>query len=102
MDSRFGKPSSFVHLSNVQCSGTEEKLSNCSATTIPAGSDIVEHVNVAGVICKRVTTTIPTTTLTTEMPSTDTTMVDQRSQPLTIGISVIGVGFIAAVVIIIL
>ena len=52
VDSTFGKPSKFVHLSNVGCSGDEARLVNCTARTVTQeNSNIVDHVDIAGVIC---------------------------------------------------
>ena len=52
VDSRFGKPSRFVHLSNVQCSGEESKLADCTDSFSQQDSTtIVDHIDVAGVIC---------------------------------------------------
>ena len=81
VDSRFGKPSRFVHLSNVQCSGEESKLANCTTDSFSQqdSTTIVDHIDVAGVICinpsntavptKQSTATIPTITSSTD--STD-------------------------------
>ena len=52
VDSTFGKPSKFVHLSNVGCSGNEARLVNCTARTVTQeNSNIVDHVDIAGVMC---------------------------------------------------
>ena len=52
VDSRFGKPTSIVHLSNVQCNGTENTVFNCSADKIHGSNTVVGDVNVAGVFCR--------------------------------------------------
>ena len=52
MDSRFGKPTSIVHLSNVQCRGIENTVFNCSADKLLGSNTVVDVVNVAGVFCR--------------------------------------------------
>ena len=52
VDSRFGKPTSIVHLSNVQCRGIENTVFNCSADKLLGSNTVVDVVNVAGVFCR--------------------------------------------------
>ena len=52
VDSRFGKPTSIVHLSNVQCRGIENTVFNCSAGKLLVSNTVVDDINVAGVFCR--------------------------------------------------
>ena len=51
------KPNKTIHLGNVVCLGTEESLSDCSATSysLEQGKDLLDQVNVAGVACSILT-----------------------------------------------
>ncbi len=52
-DSPYGNPNKTVHLSNVECTGTEDTLSDCDAVHIAPGegSDLYKVVDVVGVSC---------------------------------------------------
>ncbi len=52
-DSPYGNPNKTVHLSNVECTGDEESLSDCDAVHIAPdeGRDLYKVVNVVGVSC---------------------------------------------------
>ena len=70
--SKFGKTSRFVRLSDVQCSGTESKLADCTATNVDQSSD---SIDVAGVVCTRPSPMTPSTSTpvkaTTPTPTSD-------------------------------
>ena len=52
-DSPYGNPNKTVHLSNVECTGDEESLSDCDAVHVAPdeGRDLYKVVNVVGVSC---------------------------------------------------
>ena len=52
-NSHYGKPNGTVHLTNIQCSGEEESISDCTQSTysLEEGKNKLEEVNVAGVKC---------------------------------------------------
>ena len=63
VNSWFEKLTNFVHLTNVECNGTEKTVFNCSAAVIPEGSsNNVDILEVAGVICRN-TSIVPTNTM---------------------------------------
>ena len=74
VDSRFGKPSNFVHLSDVQCTGEESKLSDCvsESFTQQDSTSIVDHIDVAGVICAVSSNSVSTGRSTTTGPTRTT------------------------------
>ena len=80
VDSRFGKPSKFVHLSNVLCSGQETKLADCTieSFSLQDSTKIVDHINVAGVVC----VVQSSTTRRSMMPTRSTAPPDQSVQVL--------------------
>ena len=82
VDSTFGKPSKFVHLSNVGCSGDEARLVNCTARTVTQeNSNIVDHVDIAGVMCSsRPAVPTPTPASSTNARPALTTTPDVGSQ----------------------
>ena len=93
VDSRFGKPSRFVHLSNVQCSGEESKLADCTTDSFSQqDSTIVDHIDVAGVICINPSNTaVPTRQSTATIPTRSSTT-DQSFQTVQLTLyGVIGV-----------
>ena len=51
--SAYGKSNKTIHLSNVNCGGSEERIDDCTKTTIPLndGKTIYASINVAGVQC---------------------------------------------------
>ena len=62
INSMFGKPS---NLSNVECTGTENTLFDCSAVAIPGEVSIsVANFDVAGVICRDPPPVTPATNCT--------------------------------------
>ena len=72
-NSSFGKPNRSVLLTEVQCSGSEVNLINCSSNELSYenGSELVMQVDVAGVSCNLLTSIIPSTTQTpSTQPST--------------------------------
>lgn len=79
--SKFGKTSRFVRLSDVQCSGTESKLADCTATNVDQSSD---SVDVAGVVCTRPSPMTSSTSTrikaTTPTPTSDRPTTDAINQ----------------------
>ena len=55
LNSFYGKPDRTLHLSTVACTGSENKLVECSFQLLPLedGKSIVKNVDVAGVSCKK-------------------------------------------------
>ena len=53
--SSFRDLSILVHMTNVECDGIESTVFDCSSDTI--SNNILDRVNVAGVICKNSTVT---------------------------------------------
>ena len=105
VDSRFGKPSSFVHLTDVQCSGSEDALADCTATAITQGSSsLVDHINVAGVVCMSAVSSTSVSTMSNPRPSTITdTQSDLEIQlPLIVVVGVMAVLLVFGLVVIIL
>ena len=105
VDSRFGKPSSFVHLTNVQCSGTEGALANCTASTISQGSSsLVDHINVAGVVCMSAASSTSVSTMANPRPSTVSSTLGglEMQLPLFIVVGVMAVLLVAGLLVIIL
>ena len=51
--SPFGKANKTIHLSNVNCVGSEERIDDCTKNTVPLydGKTIYANVDVAGVQC---------------------------------------------------
>ena len=51
--SPFGKSNKTIHLTNVNCVGSEERIDDCTKTTVPLndGKTIYASVDVAGVRC---------------------------------------------------
>ena len=72
--SKFGKTSRFVRLSDVQCSGTESKLADCTATNVDQSSD---SVDVAGVVCTRPSRPMTSSTSTRVKATTPTPTSDR-------------------------
>ena len=105
VDSRFGKPSRFVHLSNVQCSGEESKLADCTTDSFSQqdSTTIVDHIDVAGVICINPSNTaVPTRQSMATMPtrsSTTAPTADQRFQ--TVQLTLYGVIGVMAVLLVV-
>lgn len=66
--SMYGNPNKTVHLTNVDCSGLEDTLTDCDAVHIPFedGRELYKVVHVAGVMCK----TLDTLSSTTISPTT--------------------------------
>ena len=105
VDSRFGKPSSFVHLTNVQCSGSEGALADCTATTITQGSSsLVDHINVAGVVCMSTVSSTSVSTMSNPRPTANSgTQSDLEMQlPLIVVVGVMAVLLVVGLVVIIL
>ena len=52
-DSRFGKPNVTVHLSSLNCDGTESNLTSCEVALIPPdeGIGLLALVDVVGIKC---------------------------------------------------
>ena len=52
-DNRYGKPNVTVHLSSVNCDGTESNLTSCEAALInpDEGKDLLARVDVVGIKC---------------------------------------------------
>ena len=75
LNSFYGKPDRTLHLSTVVCTGSEDKLAECNSATLSLedGKDIVKHVDVAGVSCKR-----PTSTFLPTLSSTLSAEVNER------------------------
>ena len=53
--SSFRDLSILVHMTNVECDGIESTVFDCSSDTI--SNNVLDRVNVAGVICKNSTVT---------------------------------------------
>ena len=67
MNSFYGKPDRTLHLSTVACTGSEDKLAECSSErlSLEDGKVIIKHVGVGGVSC---TSSLP---ISTPTPSLD-------------------------------
>ena len=61
MNSYYGKPNRTLHLTNVVCTGLEDRLINCSYSILPieVGKNTVKSVDVAGVSCHPSPPTMP-------------------------------------------
>ena len=46
----FGSGEGFIHLSNIVCAGTEERLFDCGGS--PVGQHLCVHSEDAGIICE--------------------------------------------------
>ena len=68
-NSSFGKPNRSVLLTEVQCSGSEVNLINCSSNELSYenGSELIMQADVAGVSCNFLSSILPSTT---QMPPT--------------------------------
>ena len=53
MGSHYGKPNKTIHIANVACLGTEDKLAQCSFDTLSLsqGKKMLSSTNIAGVKC---------------------------------------------------
>ena len=85
--SMFGKPNKVIHVSGVQCSGNEIRISECPAKhhSLEEGKKLIQSVEVAGVICYTPTTTsIATPTTTSIATSTHSQTATKEVESITV------------------
>ena len=71
LNSFYGKPNTALHLSSVVCRGSEDRLVECAYELVPLedGKNIVKHIDVVGVSCKKTASVSPPSILSTTPPA---------------------------------